>query len=333
MRTFLAVLLMLTGRATTMCRGLAIQASQAPVSSFAPTAVALVDGQDQARAQALASRWSLPLVDLADRDALAPFHFVLEYLDEDFRHSCLALRSVRDPTDPTGRGKKGPRASKAKPLVIDFADIVSSRGRGQELVVKACRGRQKELGQVWDLTAGLGRDAAILAAAGAQVHMFERCVVLGALLDDALARAEGTVLGDRLQLTVADSLTTDLGHLEAPAVVYCDPMFPPRTKSALVKRDMQVMHRLLDAADLGADGPRSPELETAADATMTMTMTMPRAEQEAILIARACSFAQKRTVVKRPRHAPCLGDIPPQHSVEGSTNRFDVYLAQETKKG
>ena len=153
MRTFLAVLLMLTGRATTMCRGLAIQASQAPVSSFAPTAVALLDGQDQARAQALASRWSLPLVDLADRDALAPFHFVLEYLDEDFRHSCLALRSVREPTDPTGRGKKGPRASKAKPLVIDFADIPEFQSPLMQIARDHCENNHSHWKRYFDPTA------------------------------------------------------------------------------------------------------------------------------------------------------------------------------------
>ena len=42
---------------------------------------------------------------------------------------------------------------------------------------------------MWDLTAGLGRDATLLAlASSGGVVMFERSVVMSALLDDALRR-------------------------------------------------------------------------------------------------------------------------------------------------
>lgn len=50
-------------------------------------------------------------------------------------------------------------------------------------------------------------------------------------------------------------------------------------------------------------------------------------EKELAMLNRAREYALRRTVVKRPKNAPPLGNAPPSHSVEGSTNRFDVYLA------
>jgi len=92
---------------------------------------------------------------------------------------------------------------------------VSSRtarvGPGRsELLVKACRGsRGQRLRSVWDLTAGLGRDSAVLAAAVANaasgggamptagsVVMFERCPVVAALLADAVDRISAPAAGE-----------------------------------------------------------------------------------------------------------------------------------------
>ena len=45
------------------------------------------------------------------------------------------------------------------------------------------------------------------------------------------------------------------------------------------------------------------------------------------MLTKAQRYAQRRVVVKRPKSAEPLGGIAPSHSVVGSTNRFDVYLA------
>ena len=84
-------------------------------------------------------------------------------------------------------------------------------GRG-EAVAKAVGVKGDYLPDVVDATAGLGRDAFVLASVGCHVRMLERNPVVAALLDDGLARgyadAEiGRWLQERLQLIHASSLT------------------------------------------------------------------------------------------------------------------------------
>ena len=70
--------------------------------------------------------------------------------------------------------------------------------------------------------------------------MFESDPVIAALLQDALDRAatdprlEGLVA--RMTLVRADSIAALPMISPAPDVVYLDPMFPERTKSAAVKK-------------------------------------------------------------------------------------------------
>ncbi|MCB1660104.1 MAG: class I SAM-dependent methyltransferase, partial [Pseudomonadales bacterium] len=88
-----------------------------------------------------------------------------------------------------------------------------------------------------------------------------------------------------------------LSAADYPDVVYLDPMFPDRHNSAKVKQDMQSFH-----VAVGADDD--------ADA----------------LLAPALAVAQKRVVVKRPRHAQPLAGQKPSLVYEGESSRFDVYL-------
>ena len=75
-----------------------------------------------------------------------------------------------------------------------------------------------------------------------------------------------------------------------------DPMFPERSKSASVKKEMQILQQLL-----GAD------LDTVQ------------------LFEQALRVATDRVVVKRPRIAPLISEMKPHHVVEGKASRFDVY--------
>lgn len=113
-------------------------------------------------------------------------------------------------------------------------------GRG-EAVAKAVGIKGDYLPDVVDATAGLGRDAFVLASVGCRVRMLERNPVVAALLDDGTARgyadAEiGGWLQERLQLIHASSLTALTDITPRPQVVYLDPMFPHKQKSALVKK-------------------------------------------------------------------------------------------------
>ncbi len=174
-------------------------------------------------------------------------------------------------------------------------------GRG-EAVAKAVGIKGDYLPDVVDATAGLGRDAFVLASVGCRVRMLERHPVVAALLDDGLRRAYeneeiGPWLKERLTLLHASSLT-DLEHLSpAPDVVYLDPMFPHRQKSALVKKEMRVFQSLV-GEDADADGLLEP----------------------------ACRLAKRRVVVKRPDYAPPLADKAPSASVRTKSHRIDLYV-------
>ena len=101
---------------------------------------------------------------------------------------------------------------------------------------------------------------------------------------------------ERLQLIHASSLTALTDITPRPQVVYLDPMFPHKQKSALVKKEMRVFQSLV-GPDLDADG----------------------------LLAPARQLATKRVVVKRPDYAPPLADVATPNAVVTKGHRFDIY--------
>lgn len=177
----------------------------------------------------------------------------------------------------------------------------SLRVLGALLLWKAVAGRGG-VRRVVDATAGLGRDAFLLACKGCEVTGVERSPIIAALLDDGLRRAladdrVGRVIGDRLRFIHADArhYLRALGPGDAPDVVYMDPMFPERAKSALVKKESQALRGVVGADDDAAE-----------------------------LLAAARAVALRHVVVKRPRHAPPLApDVT--RACEGKSTRFDVY--------
>lgn len=196
-------------------------------------------------------------------------------------------------------------------LSIDFlSKTLEFRTRrfvpGNEMLCKAVAGKQTQhkVETVLDATAGLGRDSFILALAGYQVSLFERSPIVAALLSDGLQRlseeAEMRDVYHRLDFTHTDSLRTLIGEEKERRqwdVVYLDPMFPERKKSALVKKEMRIFKTVV-GADLDADD----------------------------LLPAAMSVAKQKVVVKRPKQAGFLNDRKPSHQLSGKTGRFDVYV-------
>ena len=157
------------------------------------------------------------------------------------------------------------------------------------------------------------------------------------------ASSEGIELPERLLL-----------ERRRPSVVYLDPMFPPRSKKALVKQDMQVLHALLlpkctpsaDCRGSSANGEKSDNEEASNNKKRTgggvengcaclekengekkkEEAETEEANEEHRLLACARAWATRRVVVKRPRKAPPLGGLRPSTSIEGTTSRFDIYL-------
>ena len=174
----------------------------------------------------------------------------------------------------------------------------------RELLVRAARVRGVASPRALDATAGLGEDALLLAAAGFEVELWERDATIAALLRDGLARAARAPgladAVDRMTLHEGDSVAA-LAAL-APGevdVVYLDPMFPARTKSAAVKKKMQLLQRL--------ERPCTDE------------------DGEALLRA-AVAAAPRKVVVKRPPKGPELAGVRPAYTLAGKAVRYDVVV-------
>ena len=178
----------------------------------------------------------------------------------------------------------------------------SGEGRKQPLA-RAIGLKKGMTPHVLDATAGLGRDAFVLATLGCAVQLVERSRVIGALLEDGLRRAQAdtevSVIASRMSLSVgqAAEVMRTLPDAERPDVVYLDPMYPHGDKAALQKKEMRLFRMLVGADDDASD-----------------------------LLQAALTCAKKRVVVKRPRNAPTLGETQPSASVQSKNTRYDLYF-------
>lgn len=197
-----------------------------------------------------------------------------------------------------------------RPFFIDFTHGTQFYRREHatlksEMLARSLGVKPQDNALIVDATAGLGKDGFILAALGFRTILLERSPILYLLLKDAIERANFHTLTkpatERLQLFQTDSVEwlTQYPHnqQEPISVVYLDPMFPPRQKSAAVKKDLSLLQRFLPVTN----------------------------DQEQLLSA-ALACATRRVVVKRPRLAAPLADLKPHHSLVGNSSRFDVYL-------
>lgn len=202
------------------------------------------------------------------------------------------------------------RAGEKGKVRVDFAGGAAQYRRtkgGGELIGKAVNHTAHPT--VWDGTGGLGRDAFVLASLGLQVNVFEQNPAVACLLSDGLMRAlasedaEVAQTAARIILHVGDTcaLLSRLADEQGrPDVVYLDPMYPERQKSAAVKKEMAYFHGLVGEA-----------------------------QNEAELLASARRAAKKRVVVKRPRLGEFLNGEKPAYQYTGKSTRFDVYLPFE----
>ena len=192
-------------------------------------------------------------------------------------------------------------------LYVDFvegalAHRVKQSGKRNEFIARAVgvKPNQAPL-RVLDATAGLGRDAFVLATLGCKVTLCESSPVVAALLEDGLRRARQCetlqAVMDNVHYVGGDAIAHMQSVVEPYDVVYLDPMFPEKNKSALVKKDMQLLQAIVGATENG---------ETLFQA------------------AKAC--AAKRVVVKRHRLSTPLVAAAPSHHIVGKSSRFDVYM-------
>ena len=177
------------------------------------------------------------------------------------------------------------------------------RGRGQHLP-KAVGMKGGQSPTIIDATAGLGRDAFLLASLGSQVTLIERSDIIHELLAAGMnvarqADGQRKDIMDRMTLIHGDSISL-LPHMQAD-VVLVDPMHPPRQKSALVKAEMRAIRDIV-----GDD------------------------EDQQLLIETALAMATKRVVLKWPaKAAPLTGLRPASHQIIGKSMRYDVFMTNK----
>ena len=238
--------------------------------------------EDFEQAEMLAERFALPFSEHLDK---TQHQLVL----------CNQLLEIRTP-DLT------------KPIRIDFTEGKNAHrrqfggGRGQPLA-KAIGLKKGATPTIIDTTAGYGKDAFVLATLGCNITLIERNPLLAALLEKAIARArlapDTEQIAHRMTLIHADAsqYLTRLASEQRPDVIYIDPMYPSRQKSALVKKEMQLLHQIIG----------------------------PDTDSEQLLDS-AIQTAIKRVVVKRPKSAGPISNKKPSAAVESKNTRYDIYL-------
>ncbi|MDA0279176.1 MAG: class I SAM-dependent methyltransferase [Proteobacteria bacterium] len=250
----------------------------------------VISGSDSAEKEIkLATDLDLPSIELPSSYSpreVTNFDYLLAYND-----SKLVLQT-------TGVANAGE-------LCVDFSDAklnyrVNSSIRSQN-IAKALGIKGSLRPAVLDATAGLGKDAFLMASLGCEVSLLERSAVVHALLADGLARTgyygeEIDTILRRMKLYFGDLLVFAADSKQFD-VVYLDPMFPRRRKSAKVKKDMAALQQLLGHQTDGAE-----------------------------LLDCAKLLAKKRVVVKRAKLSPHLGSDKPDIEFKGSSSRYDVYL-------
>jgi len=156
---------------------------------------------------------------------------------------------------------------------------------------------------ILDLTGGLGRDAFVLASLGCHVNLVERQPAIYLLLENGIERArhdaDVAAIASNMSPHFADAtdLLKRLHDRIKTDVIYLDPMYPTRGKSALIKKEMRYFHDIA-----GKD------------------------EDAATLLPLAMHYQCKRVVVKRPLSAAPLANIKPDTIITSKNTRYDIYL-------
>jgi 16S rRNA (guanine1516-N2)-methyltransferase len=256
-------------------------------------AVAQLESDPEQRCQRLAEKLQLPLLDIQQSRG------------DSLRSSCDYFFGYKGSVLALHSAESKQRAVLPLSVSVDFSDpkfnYRTKSAVKQQNIVKAIGAKGALRPTVLDGTAGLGKDAFLLASLGCEVLLLERSKIVHALLQDGLFRArnsneELTTVSGRMELLCTDFMEFTTSEREFD-VVYLDPMFPERRKSAKVKKDMALLQKLL--------GHESDNAQ---------------------LLEHARKIAKKRVVVKRAKLSPHLGSEKPDIEFKGSSSRYDVYL-------
>lgn len=248
---------------------------------------------DKVRAGEFAVSHQLPLLSAVELPNVATDYY-------------LYYQQGRTAIGQTGKGAPGPVSAS---FIGGKAEHRRKFGGGKgQLIAKAVGLKSGLLPTILDATAGLGRDAYVLATLGCSLTLLECSPLIHELLATALeeARSDPSTadIAARMQLRQGDALSWMLQQTEAVAdVIYLDPMYPQRDKSAQVKKEMRVFHDLVGSS-----------------------------LNDAELLAAALEKARYRVVVKRPRKGVAIEGPTPSLQLLGKSSRYDIYTLQSMVK-
>lgn len=155
--------------------------------------------------------------------------------------------------------------------------------------------------KILDATAGLCRDSFHMAALGCEVIALEENRQIFEVVSHHV-----NLLPDKYDLTLvhaeAKRHLTSLREGQFPDVIYLDPMFPEKNKSAKSGKEAELLKLLAPISS---------------------------AFDEEALLNLAVKAALKRVVVKRPLSAPPI-KAKPSIVFTGKTVRYDVYVSDRT---
>jgi len=203
-------------------------------------------------------------------------------------------------------------------LQINFSDKRYHRqfSPGKDLLCRAC-GWHLGFRRIWDITAGLAVDTSLLAQAGFHVVALERNKYLALMLRHARQRhlphqkglisesegqgkfAESSIhFLERITFLWAESkdfLSKENKDRLDPEVIYYDPMYPAKNKTALPGKEMQILREL--------NGVNEEDVE---------------------ILKKAMALDVKRVVVKRPLKAKPILEKP-KFQLSSKLVRYDIY--------
>lgn len=185
------------------------------------------------------------------------------------------------------------------PIYIkDIYSKINSRIKFKdELLIQAINMKVSANPLIFDLTAGFGKDAAILANYGYNLIMIERNYILATILFYALK--VGLIPKEKITLLYEDSFNFMQKYSgKKPNIIYIDPMFDQKTNS-LSKKEMQLIQILTKADD----------------------------NNNELLFKLSLKFVNNKLIIKRDNKQENLVISPlPSYSKRGKTIRYDIYI-------
>ena len=168
----------------------------------------------------------------------------------------------------------------------------------KELLIRSTKIKGKSNLNIIDATAGLGEDSFLLASYGYTVSLYENNPIIAELLIDALERArkipELEEIASRMKVYEEDSIIAMANLKHSPDVILLDPMFPERTKSALIKKKFQILHKI--------ERPCTDEFD---------------------MLKSAIKANPHKIIIKRPLKGEYLAGVKPNYSIKGNSIRYD----------